>query len=267
MNLDKNLNRIERRLIQRNLSLLKQLLERLIGLLMTNEIGTRTLEWLKIQIQQQTESYISEFEKYLNKELLNTFKLSSKLAHSTINQPFSGVPSNAMLWFNENFMSFEHTVMKNYAGDLMRIIENTLTAGIISGTPNDVLAKILIKQIPPTAKRRITVMVRDQVGHAMQQGIWRTYVEYEEVIDKFKWSGPSDSRTTAWCANRKKLTQEEPWTKNEIERYIETNPRKLKGLEIRADHGTFLHPHIQCRHRLLALPKPAKLIGNQFLNQ
>ncbi|OOC42446.1 hypothetical protein XO08_07830 [Thermosipho sp. 1074] len=234
-------------------------------MLITNQIGIRTFEWLKQQIELQINAYIQEFKEYLDRELVETFTLSSKIAHETIKLPFNGVPTNAMLWFNENFMNFEKTIMKNYAGDLMKTIENILTAGLITGTPPNIIAKSLMQQILPTNKRRITVMVRDQLGNALQQGIWKTYQEYNEVIDKYKWVGPKDKRTTDWCKNRKKLTNENPWTFEQIQRYIETNPKKLKGLEIRADHGTFLHPHIQCRHRLLAIPKSPEVVVSETI--
>ncbi|ABR31307.1 hypothetical protein Tmel_1460 [Thermosipho melanesiensis BI429] len=236
-------------------------------MLVTGEMRQKTFNWIKLQIEAQVDEYIKEFKKYLDKETLSIFNLSSKVAHESINVPFRGVPTNVMVWFNNNFMNFEDTIMKNYAGDLMRKIENTITAGIISGTPTDVIAKMLIKEIPPNAKRRVQVMVRDQLGLAMQHGIWQTYQEYQDVIKAYKWSGPQDKRTTKWCENRYKLTQKKPWTYEQIQKYIQTNPKKLKGKEIRADHGTFLHPHIQCRHRLLAIPESPKVVVNEAIKE
>jgi hypothetical protein len=267
MNLDKRLNKSEKYLINRNLRLLKALLERIIGMLVTGEMGPKTFNWIQMQIATQVEEYINEFKQYLSKETLSIFSLSSKAAYESINMPFKGVPTNAMLWFNSNFLSFEETIMRNYAGALMRKIENTITAGIISGTPTDVIAKILAKEIPPNAKRRVQVMVRDQLGLAMQHGIWQTYQEHQDIIQAYRWSGPQDKRTTKWCKNRYKLTQQEPWTYNQIQKFIKTNPKKIKGREIRADHGTFLHPHIQCRHRLLAIPKSPKLVVNKGIKE
>jgi len=264
MDLYKNLNRTENYLLNRNLALLKDFLNKIVGMVSTGEIGGKTFDWIKWQIEFQGQEYINEFRPYLSKELQKIFEQACRTAGESIGDMFGGIPTNAMLWFNENFLPLADTTMKNYAGDLMRTIENILTAGIISGTPTDVLTKILAKEIPQTAKRRVEVMVRDQIGNALQQGIYKTYKEYEDVIETYRWVGPSDNRTTKWCRNRKQITNEEPWTKEEVEKYISQNPQTLNGLEIRANSGTFLHPHIQCRHRLLAEPVSKKLFVGQL---
>lgn len=247
--------RLEKALMNKGLRLTNQFLRKLAGLLVTQEIGTKTFEWLRAHIQAQIGEYVTTFQQQLEPELLDLFVWAVKEAHSDLRVAFRGIPLDTLGWFHENFLALENTVMRNYAGDLMRKIENTLLPALITGTPADEVVKILLKEIKPTANQRIPVMVRDQLGHAMQQGIWRTYERFQDVVEGYRWVGPSDRRVTKWCRNRKEITREQLWTPEEVQRYIATNPQRLKGKEIRARHGTFLHPHIQCRHRLLAIPK------------
>lgn len=257
--------RLEKALVNKGLRLTNQFLRKLAGLLVTQEIGTKTFEWLRAHIQAQIGEYVTTFQQQLEPELLELFEWAVREAHSDLNIAFRGVPVNTISWFHENFLSMERTIMRNYAGELMQKIENTLLPALITGTPADEVVKILIKEIPPATNRRIEVMVRDQLGHAMQQGIWKTYEQYEDAIQAYKWVGPSDRRTTKWCKNRKELTNHKPWTAEEVQKYISSNPLKLQGKEIRARHGTFLHPHIQCRHRLLAIPKLTKIIVREAI--
>lgn len=254
MDLEKVLPKLEKKLVNKGLRLTKNFLNALATATLTGDIGLRTFDWLQVHIASQVNEYITQFQNEVEPELLNLFKWSVQDAHDTLRIAFSGIPVETLNWFENNFLTLERTVMKNYAGELMTKIQNTLLPALITGTPADQVAKILMKEIPPAANRRIEVMVRDQLGHAMQQGIWQTYKKYEDVIQAYKWVGPSDRRTTIWCRNRKKITNEKPWTKEEVERYIQTNPLTLEGLEIRSRNGTFLHPHIQCRHRLVAIP-------------
>lgn len=257
--------RLEKQLVNKGLRLTRSFLTDLSGLVATGELGRRSFDWIQMQIATQINEYVTLFQNQIEPELLKLFEWAVREAHSDLNIAFRGVPVNTISWFHENFLSMERTIMRNYAGELMQKIENTLLPALITGTPADEVVKILIKEIPPATNRRIEVMVRDQLGHAMQQGIWKTYEQYEDAIQAYKWVGPSDRRTTKWCKNRKELTSHKPWTAEEVQKYISSNPLKLQGKEIRARHGTFLHPHIQCRHRLLAIPKLTKIIVREAI--
>jgi len=251
--------KLERSLVNKGLKLIKEFLRNIAGLVATGEIGLGTFDWAKRHIETQLNEYVKIFREELDKKLLSLFEWSIREAHADLNIAFRGIPVDTLTWFHENFSKLEETVMKNYAGDLMRKVENTLLPALITGTPADEVVKILRFAAGATSLNRISVMVRDQLGHAMQQGTWRTYERYQDIIEGYRWVGPSDNRTTEWCRNRKNLTRRKPWTHAEVQKYIRTNPLKLCGKEIRARHGTFLHPHIQCRHRLIAIPKPVQM--------
>jgi len=233
----------------------KKILNELSGMLATEEIGAKSYQWLEAHFQQQMNElqakYTTSFAKYSS----IMFEQGLKQAFTDVHSSFHGIPVEVLGWYDTTFKTMQETILRNYTADMMRTIKNTIMVGIVTGTPPDVLAKIIKKQIQPTAKRRITVLARDQLSLAMQNGIYQGYKQHEDVIKAYQWVGPLDKRTTTWCENRQLLTKEKPWTPKEVERYIEENPRTIKGKEIRASHGTFLHPHIQCRHRLVAITK------------
>lgn len=144
------------------------------------------------------------------------------------------------------------THMYNYTNQMVTEARELLYAAILTGESYDQTFERAIKVIPQNGIRRIDFMVRDQTARIMQYSTFFTYQENKDLIRYLDWSGPSDDRTTEWCKNRKRLN---PWTLNQVEELIQKNPKTYKKLKIRDPNPklnmSFLHPHIQCRHRFV----------------
>ena len=123
--------------------------------------------------------------------------------------------------------------MKNYTVDMEILIKKRLALGMLDGQTYAEVAKDLEALIPANAHRRIPVMVRDQSSRIYQESIEKRYLKEKKLIKEFRWEGPLDKRTTPICRARQ-----------------EGNPYTLEQME-RMDP----HPHIQCRHRWVAVPK------------
>ncbi len=257
----KALNKVENAFVREQLKKLAQHLEKIEKYMQDKAITKKDAEYMRRDTWKAIKDFIEEYKVDLGDITRTVYFKAGSQAGAELGAAFRGIPKESLEWFEKNFLPMQETIMKNYAGDLMRIVENRLAVAIMNGDNIYRVTRDLLKEIPNSGKRRITVMVRDQLGRAMQMGIYNTYKVHEDVIKAYKWVGPSDGRTTKWCRNRKALTAKKPWTPEEIERYIRKNPKKLGGLEITDPRtGSFLHPHIQCRHRLVVVRRSIKAI-------
>lgn len=253
------LNKLENEFVRKHLRRLIKYLERLDKLKAEQKITLKGYKTVKTQTQKAIREFIKEFSKEDKALLKFMYRKGWQIAYEDlqIGGNFSGIPRNALQHFDKYFLQQQQTIMKNYTADMMRLIENQLSVAIMNGESYTRIIKNLQEQIKTTAKRRVKVMVRDQLGRAMQMGIWNGYKENQDRIQYFLWIGPNDERTTEWCKNRKRLN---PWEPEVVFRLEKENPITYKGLEIRDPKtGSFQHPHIQCRHRWVAVSKGSDL--------
>lgn len=253
------LNRLENTFIRKHLKRLLKYLERLDKLKADKKITLAGYKTVKAQTQKAIREFVEEFAKE-DKELLRYMHRKGwQIAYEDLQMggKFSGIPRNALKHFDKYFLKQQETILKNYTADMLRIVENQLSVAIMNGESYVRVINRLKDQIKRAAKRRVEVMVRDQIGRAMQMGIWNGYKENENRIKYFLWIGPNDDRTTDWCKNRKRLN---PWDPEVVFRLNKENPVSYKGLEITDPKtGSFQHPHIQCRHRWVAVSKSEDL--------
>jgi SPP1 gp7 family putative phage head morphogenesis protein len=116
---------------------------------------------------------------------------------------------------------------------MIQLAKKRIVLGMMSGESYDEVAKDLQKMIPANAHRRIPVMVRDQSSRIYQESTKACYIKHKKLIKEFRWEGPLDNRTTPICRARQ---ENNPYTLEQMERM---NP----------------HPHVQCRHRWVAVVK------------
>ena len=123
--------------------------------------------------------------------------------------------------------------MQNYNEDMIQVIKKRLALAILRGEDYLTVQKDLLKTIPKDGKRRIKVMVRDQVGRIYQYSTNKFLDDHKGMIKEYRWMGPLDKRTTEICRNRQ---MHNPYSYDDFKRL---DP----------------HPHIQCRHGWVAVPK------------
>lgn len=116
--------------------------------------------------------------------------------------------------------------MDNYTEDMIKNIKTQLYISYVNGESFEEA----YERIKPYGNNssRPKVMVRDQMSRISQEAIEEGYKAADNA-DKYYyyWTGPSDSRTTDICEDRKNK-----------------NPYTLEQM-LKLDS----HPHIQCRHR------------------
>ena len=123
--------------------------------------------------------------------------------------------------------------MQNYNEDMIQMVKKRLALAILNGEDYLTVQRDLLKRIPKDGKRRIKVMVRDQVGRIYQYSTNRFLDDHKDLVRQYRWMGPLDERTTEICRNRQ---MHNPYTYEDFKRL---DP----------------HPHIQCRHGWVAVPK------------
>jgi|GEM_PF-2534542 len=245
------ISKIENRFLREMFSIVAMRLDELDRLRSNRAVTSKTLKWKEKQLLSIMSSLKTELTPELQKLLTEVYKFGFNGAMDTlgISGSFTSVHKEALQALKQTGLKF----MGNYTKDMIRVAQNHLYSAILTGEKYDDVVARLKKRIIPNAKRRIEVMVRDQVGRTLQVATWNSYKSHMSLIDHFDWVGPSDKRTTEYCRNRKKLN---PWTPEEVQKLKKTNPKKYKGLLITDPNtGSFLHPHIQCRHVLVARTK------------
>ena len=133
----------------------------------------------------------------------------------------------------EQLMKAGLVYMQNYNEDMIQMVKKRLALAILNGEDYLTVQKDLLKKIPKDGKRRIKIMVRDQVGRIYQYSTNRFLDDHKDLIQEYRWMGPLDKRTTEICRNRQ---MHNPYTYEDFKRL---DP----------------HPHIQCRHGWVAVPK------------
>ncbi len=123
--------------------------------------------------------------------------------------------------------------MYNYNEDMIQLVKKRLALAILNGESYFTVQKDLLKKIPQNGKRRIKVMVRDQIGRVYQYSTNDFLDRHKDMIKEYRWMGPLDKRTTVICRDRQ---MHNPYTYEDFKRL---DP----------------HPHIQCRHGWIAVPK------------
>ena len=120
----------------------------------------------------------------------------------------------------------------NYSADTINKVKTQLYLSFLNGESY----KEAYKRIKPigNSRARPSIMIRDQISRIAQEAITQAYINDPDA-DKYDyyWTGPSDSRTTDICMERKAK-----------------NPYALKDVKKLSPH-----PHIQCRHRWTRRPK------------
>lgn len=249
------LNRLEKEISGVQLGSLRKVLKRL-DMYQSQKLMTKSLaNELRAAIKQELTRYVQEYKDNLFKMSVKAYKAGAATAMSDLGSTFHGVPKQAVKWLETVYKPLTDSTATNLMADTLRILQTATMLSIINGVSVYETTKLIKKLIWKRSKRQIQVAIRDRIGEAMQMGIWHTYRDNSDSIAGYIWAGPDDKRTTNYCKNRTIITQKKPLTEAEIKQLIKDNPRRYKGYEITAPYGTFLHPHIQCRHRLLAVTK------------
>jgi SPP1 gp7 family putative phage head morphogenesis protein len=188
----------------------------------------------------------------LRKTSFDTIQLTSIHVLEELGLSYERLPKKYKDFLGKTFFDMQSVFIESLGANAMNEARNILAVGIINGESISKVAKRLSKVTQQNLYRRMQVLARDQIGRVMQESVWNVYQNNEDKIQSFRWIGPEDKRTTKYCHNRDMMTEEKPWTMAEVKRLKEKNPMVYKGREITAKGFTFLHPHMQCRHRLIA---------------
>ena len=241
---------LETAFLKRNLRRLVNHLEELKKLRSSKTVTPKSLK----AMQERTKKAIREFARGFAKESKKLQKAIYKnawelqLRRLGIKATFQGIPKRSLQLIDTGL-----SYMRNYTADLVRIAQNELAVAIMNGDSYERVINRLLEKIPSNGKRRIPVMARDQIGRVMQQASYDSLKDHEDRIAYYLWQNPLDDATTDWCRNRVELN---PWSVEDVQRCIDSNPTTFKGREITDPKtGTFLHPHIQCRSILTAVSK------------